>query len=108
MRIDFPHAVTESSPATPSEESVEMESRLVSAFEIFVHDDRYSVPTLHLVPAAYESAARRLAEVLLLTSSHHLGVELWRDGEQLLALGVCADRRRSANGSDPLRLASAG
>lgn len=75
-----------------------MEGQVLSAFEIFVHDDRYSVPTLHLVPAAYESAARRLAEVLLLTSAHHQGVELWRDGEQLLALGICADRLCSAAG----------
>ena len=98
MRIDFSGALTEASPTNRSEGSVEMDPGLMRAFEIFVHDDRYSVPTLHLVPAAHESAARRLAEGLLLTSAHHHGVELWRDGEQLLALGACTDRRRSATG----------
>ena len=98
MRIDFPGALTEASPTYSPEGSVETDPVLMRAFQIFVHDDRYSVPTLHLVPAAYESAARRLAEALLLTSAHHQGVELWRDGEQLLALGACTDRRRSATG----------
>jgi hypothetical protein len=80
----------------------------MNTFEIFVHDDRYSVPTLHLVPAADEATSRRVAEVLLLTSSHHRGVELWCEGEQILALGACADRRRTGTGGTEMRLASGG
>jgi hypothetical protein len=108
MRIDLSEALAQAAPAPSSERPDETDRGLLSAFEIFVHDDRYSVPTLHLVPAAYESAARRLAQVLLLSSAHHQGVELWRDGEQLLSLGICTDRRSSATRSDALRLASGG
>lgn len=70
-------------------------------FELFVHDDRYSVPTLHLVSVADEALARAAAEALLEASRHHLGVELWGGGEQLAALGVCAERR-------PTRLSGVG
>jgi hypothetical protein len=70
----------------------------VRTFEIFVHDDRYSVPTLKLMPAADEAAARRAAEILFMGSTHHSGVELWADGEQILELGNCAERRRSQAG----------
>jgi hypothetical protein len=108
MGIDLPDASGEASSTAPSERSAEIDGQPLSAFEIFVHDDRYSVPTLHLIPAAYESAARRMAEVLLLSSAHHQGVELWRHGEQLLALGTCTDRRGSAASSNALRLASGG
>ena len=63
------------------------------AFELFVHDDRYSVPTLHLISADDERAARRAAQAMLRSSPHHLGVELCRDGELLQARGACEERR---------------
>lgn len=66
----------------------------MTTFEAFVHDDRYTVPTLHLVSAADEASARSLADELLRASPHHLGVELCHNGEQLAAIGVCAVRRR--------------
>lgn len=59
-------------------------------FEIFIDDDRYSVPTLKLVSAADEAEAIRLAESLLVASDHHLGVELCRDGRRLMGLGSYA------------------
>jgi hypothetical protein len=71
-----------------------METSEMTTFEAFVHDDRYTVPTLHLVSATDEATARGLADELLRASPHHLGVELCRNGEQLAALGVCAVRRR--------------
>jgi hypothetical protein len=70
----------------------------MTAFEVFVHDDRYSVPTLHLISAADDGDARGTADALLRASPHHLGVELWRDGEQVAALGACAERRRTVGG----------
>jgi hypothetical protein len=80
----------------------------MNTFEIFIHDDRYSVPTLHLVMAADEIAAVAAAESLLRASPHHRGVELWGGGDQLLERGVCADRRRTQAGREALRIASAG
>jgi len=77
-------------------------------YELFVHDDRYTVPTLHLVPCAGEAAARAAAEALLGASPHHLGVEVCCADEQILSLGACAERRRTAPAPDALRVASGG
>lgn len=66
----------------------------MTAFEVFVHDDRYSVPTLHLISASDDFDAREAADALLRASPHHLGVELWRGGDQIAALGVCSNRIR--------------
>jgi hypothetical protein len=70
----------------------------MTAFEVFVHDDRYSVPTLQLISAEDDFEARRAADVLLRASPHHLGVELWRDGDRIAVLGACGERRREAGG----------
>lgn len=69
----------------------------MGAFEIFVDDDRYSVPTLHLITDADEPEARRKAVAMLLASRHHLGVELCRGGDRLLGLGSFADGLRRLN-----------
>jgi hypothetical protein len=86
-----------------------MENYVTSAtslpFEIFIEDDRYSVPTLKLVSAADEMEALRLAESLLAASEHHLGVELCRDGRRLTGLGSYAreshERSPSSRSSNP-------
>ena len=80
----------------------------MTTYEIFVHDERYSVPTLQLVTLADEAEARLVADALLRNSPRHLGVELWRSGEQLMALGDCPDRRHSQVSSEQLRMASGG
>ena len=77
-----------------------MTNRQMNTFEAFIHDDRYTVPTLHLVSAEDEAAARGAADALLRASPHHLGVELCRNGEQIAALGVCAERRLSDPAGD--------
>ena len=64
-------------------------------FEIFVDDDRYAVPTLHLIPAEDEAIALRVARLLLEESPHHLGVELCLDGQRLTGLGTFSIRRAS-------------
>lgn len=67
----------------------------MNTFEAFIHDDRYTVPTLHLVSAMSEASAREAADALLRASAHHVGVELCRNGEQIVQLGACVDRRVS-------------
>jgi hypothetical protein len=62
-------------------------------FQAFVFDDRYSVPTFHLVATPDECAARAVASALLAASVHHRGVELRRDDVQILQLGTCGERR---------------
>jgi hypothetical protein len=71
----------------------------MTAFELFVHDDRYSVPTLHLISAADDFDAREAADAMLRASPHHLGVELWRGGDQIVAIGACGERNRGGDGS---------
>ena len=67
-----------------------MSVQLRPIFEIYVDDSRYAVPTLHLVPAEDEAAARQIAEGMLSNSVHHRGAELCYDGELLAALGTFA------------------
>jgi hypothetical protein len=85
-----------------------MELRLVITFEIFVHDDRYSVPTLHLVSCGDETGAWAAAEALLQASPHHLGVEVCCADQQVLSLGICAERRRTPLQPEARRVASRG
>ena len=59
-------------------------------FEIFIDDDRYSVPSLYLITANGEARARAKAEEILRASDHHQGVELRQDGERIFALGSFA------------------
>jgi hypothetical protein len=59
-------------------------------FEVFIDDDRYTVPTLYLITANSEARARAKAEELLGASDHHQGVELRQDGESIYALGSFA------------------
>jgi hypothetical protein len=59
-------------------------------FQVFIDDDRYSVPSLYLITANSEARARAKAEELLRASDHHLGIELRQDGERIFALGSFA------------------
>jgi len=62
-------------------------------FEVFIYDDRYSVPTLHLLSATDEAEAREEAATLLNASAHHVGVELCRNDRRIVRLGTCPERR---------------
>ncbi|WP_293677982.1 hypothetical protein [uncultured Phenylobacterium sp.] len=62
------------------------------AFEIYLDDDRYAVPTLHLVIADDPEMAFTVAERLLADSPHHLGVEICRGGQRVAGLGSYATR----------------
>ena len=67
-------------------------------FEVFIDDDRYSVPSLYLISAGTEARGRAIATELLHVSDHHHGVELRRDGETIYALGSFAAQGRAARG----------
>lgn len=54
------------------------------AFELFIEDDRYTVPTLDIVTAHDAARALALAKERLEASPHHLGVEIC-EGERVLA-----------------------
>jgi hypothetical protein len=65
-------------------------------FEVYIDDDRYTVPSLYLITAQSDAKARAAAEDLLRTSDHHHGVELRRDGARIFGLGSfgpAGDRR---------------
>jgi hypothetical protein len=75
------------SGATPSL----MESPSRPTFEIYFDDDRYGIPTLHLLTTDDDDdAARATAERMLDENAHYRGAELWRDGRRLLGLGSLA------------------
>jgi hypothetical protein len=49
-------------------------------FEFFIEDDRYTVPTLEIVLVRDAARARELAADRLLSSFHHLSVEVRQGG----------------------------
>lgn len=69
-----------------------MTTQSPETFEIYVDDDRYSVPTLHLIAALTAAQAREAAERILRESDHHIGAELRLAGERLEGLGSFATR----------------
>lgn len=69
----------------------------METYELYVVDDRYTVPTLVLHPAASAGRARAKATELLLASPHHLSVEVSREGVTLFTVG---ERRSFASDSD--------
>ena len=62
-------------------------------FEIYLDDDRYSVPTLHLIVADDPAIALALAQKMVADSPHHLGAEVCLEGERVAGLGSFALRR---------------
>jgi hypothetical protein len=64
-------------------------------FQIFVTDDRYSIPTLYIVEAASAARACELAEGIFAQSLHHLGVEVFDEGSCILTLGVVGTTKRT-------------
>ena len=66
---------------------MEAPDRMSGCFEVFIDDDRYSVPTLYLITAEDAKQAKALAESIWRESRHHRGVELRRSGERLYGAG---------------------
>lgn len=63
------------------------------SFELYVDDDRYAVPTLHLIFAWDRRAALEMANNLVEASAHHRGAELCQDGRMVAGLGSYARPR---------------
>jgi len=55
-------------------------------FSFYIHDSRYSVPTLQLFDAIDENRAGELAEVRLDESMAHLAIEVREDDNRLFEL----------------------
>lgn len=70
-----------------------MSASFKEMFELYLDDARYSVPTLHLIAAADESAAFETARHMLAGNPNYRGAELCRDGERLGGLGSFSTRR---------------
>ena len=56
----------------------------MASYTLFVHDDRYSVPTFYMVTVANDQRALKLAEEKLHSSPHYRRVEVF-DGDRLVA-----------------------
>lgn len=65
------------------------ERRVEHTFEVYIDDNRYSVPTLYLI-AADEAGAIEAAKRMVVDSPHHLGAELRLDGRRLIGFGSLA------------------
>lgn len=55
-------------------------------FSFYIHDRRYSVPTLQLVTVRDENRARELARARLEETEHHLSIEVVEDQTELFRL----------------------
>lgn len=66
----------------------------MATYQLFIEDDRYSVKTLRLLAVIDERRARDIAEKAMLESSHHLGVELYRDDRRVFGMGSLGGRMR--------------
>ena len=49
----------------------------MASYTLFVHDDRYTVPTFYLMTVASDGRAMDLAEEKLRSSPHYLRVEVF-------------------------------
>jgi hypothetical protein len=56
-------------------------------FEVYIDDDRYSVPSLYLITAVNDARARDIAQNLWRESLHHRGFEVCQEGERLFGGG---------------------
>ena len=54
---------------------------------VYIEDDRYSVPTLQFLSVGNLTQAKAAAERLMMQSPHHRGVEMRLEDERLLGIG---------------------
>jgi hypothetical protein len=63
----------------------------VQAFQFYIQDDRYTVPSLLFVEARSPERVRAMAETRLRSSPHFSRIEVYLGDERLFSVG--ADRR---------------
>jgi len=68
----------------------------MQSFQLFVRDDRYSVPTLVFLEVSSAGRARTRATDILFQSPHHKSVEVFRGGQRLFFVG--SERLRPSRG----------
>ena len=51
----------------------------MNVYVLYIHDDRYTVPTVDSLKAIDDESARQLLRERLQTSSHYFAVALWHD-----------------------------
>ncbi len=51
----------------------------MKTYLLYIHDDRYTVPTLDSIAVDGDERARELAAERLASSPHYLTAELWED-----------------------------
>jgi hypothetical protein len=62
------------------------------SYSIYIHDDRYSVPTLLFVVADADERARELATQRLAESAHYTGIDVHHEDTLLFSLKADAGR----------------
>jgi hypothetical protein len=73
-------------------------------FSFYIHDQRYSVPTLQIVTVRDEERARELAQQRLAEGEHHLAIEVVEDQVELFRLERQGARRPSCQLKNPSAL----
>ncbi len=63
----------------------------MKTYTLYVHDARYTVPTLLTVDARDDEGARAHAEHHLGTSPHYRAVEIWDDERLVARVGEVSD-----------------
>ncbi|MDP2260354.1 MAG: hypothetical protein Q8J89_11630 [Caulobacter sp.] len=64
----------------------ENRNQALRTFSFYIHDRRYSVPTLQIVTVRDEGRARELAQQRLDEGEHHLAVEVVEGQDELFRL----------------------
>jgi hypothetical protein len=52
---------------------------VLKTYTLYIHDDRYSVPSLDAVTVSGDARAREIAQGRLAASPHYRAVEIWED-----------------------------
>jgi hypothetical protein len=81
-----------------------MHCELDGVFEVYIEDDRYSVPTLRFVVADSSTRAWEMALQLLNENQHHIGVEIRVGDRSLGGLGTYT----TSSGCGPPRIRAGG
>ena len=75
--------------------------RPTSTFVFYIHDRRYSEPTLSIVEAVSEAAARAVAVEALLQSPHRIAIDVCENDRLKFSVTVANQRRPDEDPSGP-------
>jgi hypothetical protein len=56
---------------------------VLKLYTLYIHDDRYSVPSLDALSAVDDGAAEGLARARLDGSTHYTAIEVWEEDRQV-------------------------